>query len=126
MKRYRETAAGNTANQGRLLMAFYASGVRFLRDGATAFAQRRTEEGREQVAKAQRLVRELRNALDLTGGGDVAHRLDGIYDDFSHRLVVASAALDGQALIEVAASLDALAGAFRQALSQVSPGSIEH
>lgn len=121
VQRYQAAQSTNRANQGRLVVLMYEGAIRALREAAASFAGRRNDEARERLARAERIVRELAGALDLTGGDALALALDEVYADCTRRLAAASVARDAGAVSEVAAILDQLAGAWRQAAQQVTP-----
>ncbi|QEI07250.1 flagellar export chaperone FliS [Pigmentiphaga aceris] len=70
------------------------------------------------IVRADRIISEgLRASLDPSTGGQLAERLEALYDYMSRRLVVANAGNDPDALLEVQKLLRELRGAW----AEISP-----
>ena len=66
------------------------------------------------ASEAGAIVDSLSGCLDFSQGGDIAARLEALYDYASRRIVAANAANDAQAFGEVAGLLDEVFAAWKQ------------
>lgn len=97
-----------TVPQERLIVLLYEGAIRFAQAAVVAIEQGDVPERGRQVDRAVRIVHELRSALDMEAGGEVAQRLAALYDFVADRLVSANAqasAPDVNAAIRVMSTL---------------------
>ncbi len=79
-----------TASQGKLIVMLFNGAIQRAEE-----AKRQLEKGRIQavhgnLVRAQEIMAELRGALNMQAGGDVARNLDRVYEYCQHLLIVAN------------------------------------
>ena len=104
------------APRGQLVVMLYDGCLRFLSQAAAAMGESRHGEAFARLARAEAIVEELLETLDLERGGVIASRLQGIYVFCLWRLIEARAERD-PAIVEHVAELLA---DLRDALAQVA------
>ena len=75
---YRESAI-LTASPEQLVVLLYDGALRFLRQAQAAHGEGAHQHARDRLDRAEAIVDELLATLDLEAGGELAHRLQGIY-----------------------------------------------
>jgi flagellar protein FliS len=73
-----------------LVVMLYDGGLRFLRQTKDAIARRDLVAKRDAMSRAGAIVAELQNSLNMEAGGEVAGRLDALYDYITGRLTEAN------------------------------------
>jgi len=111
--RYQE-AATLSADPGHLVVMLYDGAIRACRSAQNLMAERKLLQAHAALMRAQRILQELHQTLDLDRG-DIAVRLDQLYQYMLGRLVEANVRKDGAAAAEVQALLEELRGAWAQA-----------
>ena len=111
---YRQTQA-QTAAPGELVVMLYQGAIRFVGAGIDAIEIKDVPTAHNSLVKAQAIVSELAETLDLERGGDIARNLAGIYDYLNRRLVEANLAKSAQPAREVLALLRELLPAWQAA-----------
>jgi flagellar secretion chaperone FliS len=105
----------DTATSAGLVQLLYTEAVAALRAAAHAVAHRRFETKSERITRATAILFALEAGLDHDAGGPVAATLARFYAGARGRIVEASLGQDPAPFLEVAASLDEIAGAWTQA-----------
>jgi flagellar secretion chaperone FliS len=95
-----------TASPGQLVLMLYDGALRFMAQARAGFAlptesYQRIETVNTGILRAEAVLRELRDNLDLTNGGEVAENLDKLYDYYLRRLLEANLRKDETALVEI-------------------------
>lgn len=88
-KQYQKTHV-NTADQKKLILMMYDGAIQFIQQAHLKLQNNDIMEKGLDVAKAQRIVSELQNALDLKRGGEIAVSLDTLYVYVNNQLSVAN------------------------------------
>lgn len=83
---YRENAI-LTAPPERLVVMLYDGARRFLHQGAVALRNGDLSGMNNRLQRAEAIIRELQMTLDHEAGGEIAAKLDSIYD-FCHRYLL--------------------------------------
>jgi flagellar protein FliS len=117
---YRQTQA-QTAAPGELVVMLYRGAVRFVTTAIAAIEAKDVEAAHTNLVKAQAIVSELLETLDLERGGEIARRLTSIYEYLNHRLVEANIRKDAEAAREVERFLRELLPAWEAAAKQAAP-----
>jgi flagellar protein FliS len=117
---YRQTQA-QTAAPGELVVMLYRGAVRFVSSAIGAIECRDIEGAHTNLVRAQAIVAELLETLDLERGGDIAKRLVGIYEYLNHRLVEANLRKDAEPAREVEQHLRNLLPAWEEAARLAAP-----
>jgi len=110
---YRKHAI-STQEPGRLLVMLYDGALRFL-----DIAEEKLEAGDDKakwvyIGKAQDIVAELNNSLNMEAGGELAHNLRALYHYIHRELSVANAERDVQKIRECREILEELMDGWKQ------------
>ena len=119
VKTYRSNAV-LTASPGQLVLMLFDGALKAMALARAAFAQpegdaRRIETINHQLQKAQNILHELQNGLNMEAGGDFAQTLNRLYDYHTRRLFEANLRKDVAPVIEV----EGLVGSVRDAWSEM-------
>ncbi|MFW6132396.1 MAG: flagellar export chaperone FliS [Planctomycetota bacterium] len=104
---YQENAV-TTQSRGRLIVMLYDGAIKFLRQALDALEAGDDARKGTCIVKAQRIINELNNCLDIEAGGEVATNLRRLYDFMSRHLVQANTRKDPQAVRDVIGLLEDL------------------
>lgn len=116
---YRQTQA-QTAAPGELVVMLYRGAVRFAAAGAEGIEQRDIQAAHNNLVRAQAVIAELAETLDLERGGEIARNLLSVYEYLNRRLVEANLHKQAAPAREVEAHLRELLSAWEQAIRQAS------
>ena len=118
---YRQTQA-QTADPGELVCMLYRGAVRFVSAATEAIEKRDVEASHNNLVRAQAIVSELLETLDIERGGQFAQRLQAIYEYLNQRLLEANLRKDADAAREVERFLRELLPAWEEAARQTKAG----
>ena len=93
--RYNEIA---TSSQGRLIIMMYEGAVKFVNLAIEGVDNKDLSKKGKYINKAHDIVNELSLALDMKKGGEVAQKLEALYQFILHQLTVANIKSDRKAL----------------------------
>ena len=114
---YRQVAT-QTASPGQLVVLLYNGLIRFLEQARAGFALDDPKEFNETInnnlQRAQAILNELNQALNMAEGGEFAHRMRGLYDYFDRRLQESNMAKTEPGIIEVIKHVTALRDAWEE------------
>jgi flagellar protein FliS len=116
---YRQTQA-QTAAPGELIVMLYRGAARFVASAVEALEAHDVEAAHKFLMKAQAIISELLESLDLKQGGEIASNLASIYEFLYQRLVEANLRKDPAPAREVELLLRELLPAWEEAARQVS------
>ena len=116
---YRQTQA-QTAAPGELVVMLYRGAVRFVAAGAEGIEQRDIQGAHNNLVRAQAVIAELAETLDLERGGEIERNLLCVYEYLNRRLVEANLRKEATPAREVEAYLRELLAAWEQAIRQAS------
>ena len=114
---YRSTAVEtrvHDADPHGLIALMLEGAIQRLRTAEAAIANGDVSRKAKAASEAGAIVDSLSGCLDLQQGGDIAARLEALYDYASRRIVSANATNDAGAFAEVAALLDDVFAAWKQ------------
>jgi flagellar protein FliS len=114
---YRQTQA-QTAAPGELVVMLYRGAVRFVSAATEAIETSDIQAAHTNLVRAQAIISELSETLDLGRGGEIARNLQAIYEYLNHRLVEANLRKDASIAREVQGLLRELLPAWEQAARQ--------
>ena len=117
---YRQTQA-QTAAPGELVVMLYRGAIRFAGAGAEAIEAKDLQAAHNALIRAQAIVSELSETLDMDRGGDLAANLLAIYQYLNRRLVEANLRKDATIAREVDQLLRELLPAWEQAARATAP-----
>jgi flagellar secretion chaperone FliS len=103
-----------TATPGQLVVMLYDGCLRFLNQAAYALREGKVGEAGARLSRAEAIIDELLDTLDLEKGGVVASRLQGIYVFCNRHLLEARATRDAEMIDKVAELLGELRDAWAQ------------
>jgi flagellar protein FliS len=111
---YRETQT-QTADPGELVVMLYKGAARFLASAIEAIGAKNLETANNSFVRAQAIISELSDTLDLKQGGELAQNLFQIYEYMNFRLVDANLRKDAAPAREIETLLRDLLPAWEQA-----------
>lgn len=116
-----------TASPGQLVLMMYDGALRALAQVREAFARppedfRRIEVINQQLIKAQSIIHELQDTLNLEAGGEFAHTLQRLYDYYDRRLTEANLRKQVDPVFEVERLLGELRSAWAEMLRNQDSG----
>jgi flagellar protein FliS len=106
-----------TATPGQLVVMLYDGCLRFLHQAAFALREDNPAQAGARLSRAEAIIEELLETLDLEQGGVVASRLQGIYVFCLRHLSEARGAADPEMIEKVGELLAELREAFAQIAS---------
>jgi len=117
---YRETSF-STQSQGQLVVMLYDGAIRFLK-----IAQEKLEENDHAgkgiyIGKAQDIISELNNSLDMDSGGELSKNLRALYNFLYRHLNRANMERDQQKLRDCIGILEELHEAWEQVAEEDMP-----
>lgn len=119
-----------TASPGQLVLMLYDGALKAMAIAHEAFNApesdlKRIETINSQLLKAQAILTELQNGLNLEAGGEFAKTMHRLYDYHNRRLLEANVRKQVEPLIEVERLVRELRDAWAQMLSQQDNSSVE-
>jgi flagellar secretion chaperone FliS len=115
---YRQTQT-QTAAPGELVLMLYRGALRFVTSAIDAIENKDIAAAHNGLVKAQAIIAELNETLDLERGGEVATNLRRIYQYMYRRLVEANVRKDVQPAREIQGLLREMLPAWEAAVKQV-------
>ena len=115
-------AAIEVADPHRLILLLFAGAQAAIGNARAAMQQQQIAAKGEAISRAIDIIGNgLKLSLDLEQGGEIAQRLDALYDYLVLRLLRANLDNDLRALEEVAGLLEEIHGAWRE----IAPGRLQ-
>lgn len=119
-----------TASPGQLVLMLYDGALKALAIAQNAFERpeddpRRIEIINEQLIKAQSIIHELQDGLDMKSGGEFAATMHRLYDYHARRLFEANLRKQVEPVIEVERLVRELREAWVQMLNQEGGATLE-
>lgn len=118
-----------TASPGQLVLMLYDGALKAMALAKEAFASpdtaRRIENINTQLLKAQAILTELQNGLNLDAGGEFARTMHRLYDYHNRRLLEANVRKQVEPVIEVERLVRELRDAWAQMLAQQDNSPVE-
>ena len=127
-----QTIATQTAPPGQLVLMLYEGAIRFLERALTGFQHTDPLEFNltinNNVLRAQEILNELNNSLDLDQGGDLAATLRGLYGYMDRQLNLSNRRKSPEGIHDTIKRLSLLRDAWSEMLRQQSaaPAAPEH
>ena len=119
---YRQTQA-QTAAPGELVVMLYRGAARFVASGIEGIENNDIQAAHNNLIRAQAVITELLETLDVERGGELARNLARIYIYLRSRLIEANLRKDAEPAREVGRLLRELLPAWEEAARQTSGGS---
>jgi len=118
---YRQVAT-QTASPGQLVLLLYNGIIRFLEQARAGFTLDDPKEFNETInnnlQRAQAILNELNQALNMAEGGDFAQQMRGLYDYFDRRLQESNMAKTEPGVLEVLKHITVLRDAWAEMLQR--------
>lgn len=111
-----------TASPGKIMLMLYAAAIRSVKKARTSIEEKNIQEKCKHIIKAQDIIFELANALDMKQGGELVQRLEGLYDYMGFQLTEAHVNNSLEALDNVERVLNTLNEGWEEAVRQVEGG----
>jgi flagellar secretion chaperone FliS len=128
LRSYR-TIATQTAPPGQLVLMLYEGAIRFLERALTGFERQDPLEFHStinnNVLRAQQILNELDQSLDLHQGGDLALTLRGLYGYMNRQLTLSNTRKRPEGIQDTIQRLSVLRDAWNEMLRRQGGGSIE-
>lgn len=129
VKTYRSNAV-LTASPGQLVLMLYDGALKAMNIAIEAFNlpeenPRRIETINHQLQKAQNIIAELQNGLNLEKGGEFAQTLNRLYDYHHRRLFEANVRKQPEVVVEVEGLLRSLRDAWAEMLTKQEAEPVE-
>ena|SRR5690349_20779427 len=121
---YRQVAT-QTASPGQVVLMLYDGILRFLEQARTGFSKDDPKEFNEtinnNVQRAQAIINEMNQALNMAEGGEFASRMRGLYDYFDRRLQESNMTKTETGILEVIKRVTVLRDAWSEMLHKGTP-----
>lgn len=105
-----------TASPEEILIMLYEGAIRFLLLSKKAVNEKNLEKSNANLIKAQQIIREFMNSLDMEIGGEMAVNLYRLYEYLHYRLVQANIKKDIAMIDEVLDHLRSLKATWEEAI----------
>lgn len=105
-----------TASPEEVLIMLYDGAIRFLNVAKKAVEERNIEKSHKNLIKAQDIILEFMNSLDMEMGGEIATNLYRLYEYLHYRLVQANIKKDVAMIDEVLDHLRSLKTTWEEAI----------
>jgi flagellar protein FliS len=79
-----------TASQGKLIVMLFNGAIQRAEEAKRQLSKGKIQEVHNNLVRAQEIIAELRGALNMQAGGDIAKNLDRIYEYYQHLLITAN------------------------------------
>ncbi|MCC6796067.1 MAG: flagellar export chaperone FliS [Candidatus Hydrogenedentes bacterium] len=112
-----------TSSQGKLIVMLFNGAIQRAEEAKRQLSKGRTEGVHNNLLRAQDIVAELRNSLDMKVA--IAKQLDRIYEYFQHLLIKANIRKDSSPLDEVITHLTAMRNTWQEAFAKAATQSAE-
>lgn len=104
----------NTASPKDLVILLYEGCIKFLRLAELGLEENRLDLVNKNLIKAQNIISELANTLDMEAGGEIAKELATLYDFFLNELFQANIQKDHEKIIYVREKMKELLDAWKE------------
>ena len=105
-----------TSSPEQILVLLYDGAIKFLNQAKIGIENKDIEMTHNNLMKAQNIISELRNTLDMDIGGELASNLYALYNYFNRRLVQANIKKETDPIDEVLEHLRGLRDTWKQAI----------
>lgn len=105
-----------TSSPEQILILLYDGAIKFLNQAKIGIQKKDIEFTHNNLIKAQNIISELRDTLDMEIGGELANNLYALYNYFNKRLVQANIKKEIEPVNEVLEHLRGLRDTWKQAI----------
>lgn len=108
-----------TASQGKLIVMLFNGAIQRAEEAKRQLDKGKIEGVHNNLVRAQEIIAELRGALDMKAGGDIAANLDRIYEYYQHLLIMGNLRKDAGPIDECVAGMKSMRDTWDEAFSQL-------
>ena len=109
-----------TSSQGKLIIMMYEGALKFVTLAIEGIDAKDLSKKGTYINKTHDIINELSCALDMKKGGDVAHKLESLYQFILHQLTLANIKSDRKALESIVNVLTPLMEAWEELLAKAN------
>ena len=109
-----------TASQGKLVVMLFNGAIQRAEEAKRQLSKGKTEGVHNNLLRAQDIVAELRGALNMKAGGEVARNLDRLYEYFQHLLIKANIRKEASHLDEVIDHLTTMRNTWQEVFDKLA------
>jgi flagellar protein FliS len=117
-KKYKTTSI-QSASREKILLMLYEGAIKFIKLAIQALEKKNVKEKCENIGRAYDIILELNNTLDHKIGGEVAARLEQLYQFMIEQLIKANMNNDPESLQTVQKLLETLHEGWVQAIQKL-------
>ena len=115
-----------TSSQGKLIVMMYEGALKFVSLAIEGIDKKDLSKKGKYINKAHDIINELSCALDMKKGGEVAQKLESLYQYILHQLTRANIKSDRKDLESIINVLTPLTEAWRELLDKGDHGKMGH
>ena len=115
-----------TSSQGKLIVMMYEGALKFVTLAIEGIDDQDLSKKGKYINKAHDIINELSCALDMKKGGDVAQKLESLYQFILHQLTVANIKSDRKTLESIVNVITPLMEAWKELLVKRSNSGISN
>ena len=109
-----------TASQGKLIVMLFNGAIQRAEEAKRQLHKGKIEGVHNNLVRAQEIIAELRGALDMKAGGDIAANLDRIYEYYQHLLIMGNLRKDARPIDECVAGMKSMRDTWDEVFSQLA------
>lgn len=109
-----------TASQGKLIVMMFNGAIQRAEEAKRQIERGKIEGVHNNLIRAQEIIAELRGALNMRAGGEIAQNLDRVYEYFQHLLIMANIRKDVEPITECVSGLSSMRDTWQQVFLQVA------
>ena len=115
-----------TSSQGKLIIMMYEGALKFVTLAIEGIDSKDLSKKGTYINKTHDIINELSCALDMKKGGDVAQKLESLYQFILHQLTLANIKSDRKALESIVNVLTPLMEAWEELLAKNNNGQVNN
>jgi len=115
-----------TSSQGKLIIMMYEGALKFVTLAIEGIDSKDLSKKGTYINKTHDIINELSCALDMKKGGDVAQKLESLYQFILHQLTLANIKSDRKALESIVNVLTPLMEAWKELLAKNNNGQVNN
>ena len=109
-----------TASQGKLIVMLFNGAIQRAEEAKRQLDKGKIEGVHNNLVRAQEIIAELRGALDMKAGGDIAANLDRIYEYYQHLLIMGNLRKDARPIDECVSGMKSMRDTWDEVFSQLA------
>ena len=115
-----KTVDVETASQGKLIVMLFNGAIQRAEEAKRQLARGKIEGIHNNLVRAQEIVAELRGALNMQAGGEIATNLDRVYEYCQHLLITANLRKDVTPIEECVEALTSMRDTWQELFKNLS------